>query len=64
MLDGYLREAALADSPPSGTFYDPEHDGISLQSLSVHEHWNNSFDMEYSRNLGLSKGIELIKPLF
>ena len=62
--DGYLHEAALADSPPSGTVYDPELDGISLQSLGVHEHWNNSSDMEYSRNLGLGEGIELIKSLF
>jgi hypothetical protein len=62
--DSYLHEAALAGNPPSGVLYDPEHDGVSLRSLGVHEHWSNSFDMEYSRNLGLNEGIELIKSLF
>jgi hypothetical protein len=27
----------------------------------VHEHWNNSTDREYSRNLGTGNGIELVK---
>jgi hypothetical protein len=27
----------------------------------VHEHWNNSTDKEYSRNLGTGNGIELVK---
>lgn len=58
--DNYLHEAALADNPPSGTFYDPEGDGTCLQSLGVHEHWNNSTDKQYSRNLGTGDGIELI----
>ena len=60
--DDYLHEAALADSPPSGTFYDPDHDGdvVRLASLGVHEHWNNSTDMQYSRNLGTGDGIELV----
>ena len=59
----YLIEAAMADNPPSGTFYDPDHKGnISrLKSLGVYEHWNNSVDKQYSRNLGTGKGIELIK---
>jgi hypothetical protein len=61
--DNYLHEAAQADNPPSGTVYDPEHDGIPLQSLGVHEHWNNSTDKQYSRNLGTGEGIELIKIL-
>jgi hypothetical protein len=62
----YLHEAALADSPPSGTFYDPDHDGnvTPLESLGVHEHWNNSTDKEYSRNLGTGDGIELIPMVF
>jgi uncharacterized protein (DUF362 family) len=59
-VDNYLHEAALADAPPSGTFYDPEGDGLPLESLGVHEHWNNSIDRQYSRNLGLNEGIELI----
>jgi hypothetical protein len=61
--DDYLHEAALADNPPSGTFYDPDHATatVRLASLGVHEHWNNSAAMEYSRNLGTGKGIELIR---
>ena len=59
----YLIEAALADNPPSGTFYDPDHKGnvVRLASLGVHEHWDNPTDKRYSRNLGAGKGIELIK---
>ncbi|MCX6033664.1 MAG: T9SS type A sorting domain-containing protein, partial [Chloroflexi bacterium] len=59
--DNYLHEAAQADNPPSGTVYDPENDGIRLQSLGVHEHWNNPTDKQYSRNLGTGKGVELIQ---
>jgi len=59
----YLVEAALADDPPSGTFYDPDHKGnvVRLASLGIYEHWNNPTDKQYSRNLGTGKGIELIK---
>ncbi|MHC4532535.1 MAG: DUF362 domain-containing protein [Planctomycetota bacterium] len=59
----YLVEAAMADNPPSGTFYDPDHRGnfSRLKSLGVYEHWNNPVDKQYSRNLGTGKGIELIK---
>lgn len=60
--DNYLHEMALADNPPSGTFYDPENDGIRLASLGVHEHWNNPVDRQYSRNLGTGNGIELVVP--
>lgn len=58
--DNYLHEAALANKAPSGTTYDPEGDGKALESLGVHEHWNNPKDREYSRNLGTGKGIELL----
>jgi len=58
--DSYLLEAAKANNPPSGTMYDPEHDGKKLSSLGVLEHWNNPTDKQYSRNLGLKKGIELV----
>ncbi|MHC4169754.1 MAG: DUF362 domain-containing protein [Planctomycetota bacterium] len=59
----YLVEAALANDPPSGTFYDPDHKGnvARLKSLGVHERWNNPSDKEYSRNLGTGDGIELLK---
>ncbi len=61
--DDYLHEAALADNPPSGTFYDPDHatNTVRLASLGVHEHWNNPNDKQYSRNLGKNEGIELVK---
>jgi hypothetical protein len=56
----YLVEAALADNPPSQTFYDPERDGTCLKSLGVMEHWNNAEEKKYSRNLGKNYGIELL----
>ena len=59
-VDNYLHEAALAHDPPSGIAYDPEGNGSQLQSLGVHEHWNNSLKKEYSRNLGTGDGIELV----
>ena len=60
--DDYLHEAALADNPPSGTFYDPDHatNTTRLGSLGVHEHWNDAQHKQYSRNLGKGDGIELV----
>lgn len=60
--EDYLHEAALANDPCSGTFYDPDHAGdvVRLESLGVHEHWNNAADKQYSRNLKTGDGIELI----
>jgi hypothetical protein len=54
---------ALADNPPSGTFYDADHatNTTRLASLGVHEHWNNLRDKQYSRNLGKREGIELVR---
>ncbi len=62
-VDDYLHEAALADHPPSGTFYDPNHPvaTVRLASLGVHEHWNNAQDKQYSRNLHKGEGIELVR---
>jgi len=59
-VQDYLHEMALANDPPSGTFYDPENDGIAMVSQGVHEHWNNATDKQYSRNLGTGNGIELV----
>lgn len=59
-VEDYLVEAAMADDPPSGTFYDPDGDGVPLGSLGVYERWNNSTDRQYSRNLGTGDGIELV----
>ena len=62
-VDDYLHEAALANDPPSGTFYDPDHQTnvTRLASLGVHEHWNNAREKKYSRNLGTGQGIELVQ---
>lgn len=61
-VDDYLHEAALANDPPSGTFYDPNHATPTqrLTSLGTHEHWNNTEERKYSRNLGRNEGIELV----
>jgi hypothetical protein len=61
--DDYLHEAAQADNPASGTFYDPDHpiNTTRLASLGAHEHWNNATDKQYSRNLGTGDGIELTR---
>lgn len=61
-VDNYMHEAALAPDPPSGRIYDPEDDGTPMESLGVHEHWNNAIDKQYSRNLGTGEGIELVIP--
>jgi hypothetical protein len=62
--DYSLNESALADNPPSGTVYDPERDGTRLASLGASEHWNNSTDKKYSRNLSeAGNGIELVYSL-
>ncbi len=60
VTDNYMHEAALANDPPSGTIYNPNNSEQGLQSLGVHEHWNNSQDKQYSRNLATDSGIELI----
>jgi parallel beta-helix repeat protein len=61
-VDNYLHEGALAHNPPSGVLYDPEGDGTRLESLGVHEHWNNAAQKKYSRNLGTGNGIDLVTP--
>ena len=58
--DSYLIEAALADNPPSKTKYDPERNNSGIASLGVMEHWNNTKEKKYSRNLGKKEGIELV----
>ena len=62
-VDNYLHEAALAYAPPSGTLYnsDSAHPTAPFPSLGVHEHWNNSTQKLYSRNLGSGQGIELLR---
>lgn len=58
-VENYLHEAGLVGNPPSGTVYMNGH-GNKVENLGVHEHWNNSVDKLYSRNLGKDEGIELI----
>jgi hypothetical protein len=60
-VDNYLHEGAQADNPASGTIYHPNGDTVRLQSLGVHEHWNNAIEKKYTRNLGPGNGIELVK---
>jgi hypothetical protein len=60
-VDDYLHQAASSENWPEDITYDPENDGTEIQSLGVHEHWNNPIDMQYSRNLGIDDGIELMK---
>lgn len=59
-VDDYLHQAADPVNWPKGIVYDPDNSGKPLESLGVHEHWNNAQKKQYSRNLGLNKGIELV----
>jgi hypothetical protein len=59
--ENYLHEAALAGKAPSGTVYHPDPEREPVDSLGVHEHWNNARDKQYSRNLGKKEGIELVR---
>ncbi len=63
-VDDYLHQAADSSWWPEDIIYDPENDGTPIQSLGVHEHWNNVDSMQYSRNLGTGEGIELIKIFY
>jgi hypothetical protein len=60
-VDNYLHEAALAEDPPSGMIYNPGAGENHLQSLGIHEHWNNFTDKQYTKNLGTGEGIELVE---
>ncbi len=57
--DDYLHQAASSANWPAGVTYDPENDGTPITSLGVHEHWNDSVNKQYTRNLGTGTGIEL-----
>ncbi|MBP3471268.1 MAG: DUF362 domain-containing protein [Paraprevotella sp.] len=56
--DNYLKEAAKGWNAKFGDY---RPNGIKTGSLGVFEHWNNSCDKQYSRNLGKDDGIELYK---
>lgn len=59
MVENYLHEAGLVANAPSGAVY-YNGNGRLVTNLGVHEHWNNSIEKQYSRNLGKDEGIELI----
>jgi hypothetical protein len=59
-VDDYLEQAADPSKWPANITYDPENDGVPLTSLGAHEHWNGTQTKQYSRNLGLDQGIELV----
>mgnify|MGYP000854480816 FL=1 len=61
--DDYLHQAADTTLWAAGIQYDPDNTGQHLQSLGTHEHWNNLADKQYSRDLGLNTGIELVRLL-
>jgi hypothetical protein len=63
--DDYLHQAADTTLWPAGIKYQPDGNGVHLKSLGTHEHWDNSADKNYSRNLetGTGTGIELVKVL-
>lgn len=58
--ENYLHEAGLVGNAPSGTDY-TDGNGHIVSNLGVHEHWNNSEEKLYSRNLGKEEGIELVQ---
>jgi hypothetical protein len=58
-VDDYLRQAADPSKWPAGITYMPDGEH-PLTSLGIHEHWNNSISKQYSRNLGLNEGIQLL----
>ena len=58
-VENYLHEPGLVNNVPSkNTYYDGF--GNKVTNLGVHEHWNNSKERKYSRNIGKDDGIELI----
>lgn len=59
-VENYLHEAGLVSHAPSGTAY-TDSQGHPVSNLGVHEHWNNSTQKQYSRNLGRGEGIELVQ---
>lgn len=61
-VENYLHEAGLVNNAPSNTVY-YNGNGRKITNLGVHEHWNNSSEKLYSRNLGKNEGIELIQIL-
>ena len=60
-VDDYMHQAADSSLWANNIIYDPDADGVLIASLGVHEHWNDSLNKEYTRNLEIGEGIELLK---
>jgi hypothetical protein len=62
--DDYLHQAADPNNWPADINYDPENDGTLIESLGIHEHWNDANNKQYTRNLDPvnGRGIELVNP--
>lgn len=58
-VDDFIHQAADSKYWPKNLIYDPDKSGKAIPSLGIHEHWNNHKDKQYSRNMGLNKGIHL-----
>ena len=58
-VDDYLEQAADSANWPNGLDYLPDGENV-LTSLGTNEHWNNPISKQYSRNLGLNEGIQLL----
>lgn len=50
-VENYLHETGMVHYAPSGNVY-YNGNGEMVEKLGVHEHWNNSSEKMYSRNLG------------
>ncbi len=50
-VQDYMHEMALANNPPSGTFYDPEHDGHADGQPGRARALEQPVDKQYTRNL-------------
>jgi hypothetical protein len=55
--DDFLHQAADTTNWPVDVKY--VQNGVHLKSMGTHEHWNNTAEKKYSRNLGTGNGIEL-----
>ena len=63
-VDDHLHQAASKENWAEGITYDPEGDGTEMPaSLGVHEHWDNDYNKQYSKNKDPNaNGIELYNP--
>lgn len=59
-VENYLHEAGMIYNAPSGNVY-YNGNGETVEKLGIHEHWNNSVEKMYGRDLGKEEGIELVR---